>query len=185
MRRKPVRRDEVRFDGRRITTLPIDTVLENDWGRFVPIARGCGSRCCARSTGLGSGTGTGMPRRVSRRARPASGVSSSHARSLPQHPYRVFGPCTCRHCGAGFYRAGHSNSRHCSDECALESARAGRSRVNATMVRERSEARAAARAGLVCIICGEPIEAARSTRRTCSDRCRTVAHRLAKAGQLT
>jgi len=41
----------------------------------------------------------------------------------------------------------------------------------------RAVARAAARAGCVCKVCGQPITAARSTRKYCSTKCRVAAHR--------
>jgi hypothetical protein len=40
----------------------------------------------------------------------------------------------------------------------------------------RAERRAAARAGRICPVCGERIDAARSTRKFCSTRCRVAAH---------
>jgi hypothetical protein len=43
--------------------------------------------------------------------------------------------------------------------------------------RARDARRAAARAGRVCERCGTPIDAARSTKRFCSDTCRACAHR--------
>jgi hypothetical protein len=48
MRRKPVTRDEIRFNGSRITTLPIDSVREGEY-HPEPI-KAYGHRCCTRST---------------------------------------------------------------------------------------------------------------------------------------
>jgi hypothetical protein len=59
------------------------------------------------------------------------------------------------------------------------SAELRRERV-ARWVEKRSEARRAARKArepVACAVCGSPIEAVRSTRKTCSDRCRQALHR--------
>jgi hypothetical protein len=37
MRRNTVQRDEIRFNGSSITTMPANSVLENEWGKFEPI----------------------------------------------------------------------------------------------------------------------------------------------------
>jgi len=37
MRRKPVTRSEIRFNGRYISALPVDAVRKEDLGRIVPI----------------------------------------------------------------------------------------------------------------------------------------------------
>ncbi len=39
MRRRPVKRSEVRFDGKQITTLPADAVTEDSLGWLVPIEK--------------------------------------------------------------------------------------------------------------------------------------------------
>jgi hypothetical protein len=180
MRRNPVRRDEISFNGSRITTLPPDSLRADKWGRldsiprlWVPLVRSLNrtqkrdwdSRAAMRETASRAGIrGFQPPRSI----------------TIPQ-PYQAgLGPCTCEQCGREFYRAKHGSRRYCSDDCAAAAGRAHRAQHNTEMVRERSEARTAARSGQTCIICGEPLEAARSTRRTCSDRCRTAAHRRAK-----
>ncbi len=58
----------------------------------------------------------------------------------------------------------------CSERCE-------RRRKNAGRVRALSERRAEARAGRLCNHCGGPIDAARSTKRFCSPRCRVAAFR--------
>jgi hypothetical protein len=179
MRCTPVRRDEIRFNGSRITTLPLDSLRADKWGRldsiprlWAPLVRSLNraqkrdwdSRAAVREAASGAGI---------------SGFKPPRPIIIPQ-PYQA-GLCTCQQCGAEFYRAWRGSRRYCSDNCAHEADRIHRAQHNADMVRERSEARAAARSGQTCIVCGEPLEAARSTKRTCSDRCRTAAHRLAKS----
>jgi endogenous inhibitor of DNA gyrase (YacG/DUF329 family) len=92
----------------------------------------------------------------------------------------------CSQCGIR-YLGLHRMQRYfpvCSNNCAQllenEKQRARRranppdyTKVNAA----RTERRAAGRAGLVCEHCGQSFEAARSTRRFCSDICRVRWHR--------
>jgi predicted nucleic acid-binding Zn ribbon protein len=87
-------------------------------------------------------------------------------------------PDRCRQCGRRFYPARRYTGRlYCSDKCAGEVAKAKRASLNAVIVRERSLARAKARAGRKCIACGKPIKAKRSTKRFCSSDCRVAVHR--------
>ena len=44
MRRRPVSRDEIRFNGSRITTLPVDSVKVPRRGTRT-LSTGCGNRC--------------------------------------------------------------------------------------------------------------------------------------------
>ena len=67
--------------------------------------------------------------------------------------------------------------RYCSDHCQREADAPQRAKKIAKMVRRKSEALAAARAGRKCETCGEKIEAQRSTMRFCSVKCRVAAHR--------
>jgi predicted nucleic acid-binding Zn ribbon protein len=170
MRRKPITRDEIRFNGSRITTLPIDSVRGNRRDDFDPIPRLWApllpllDREVRQAWDRHKWVHDLSERVFGRKKQPPPPVT------IPQ-PYQArWGPCTCRQCGAEFYRVKGGSERYCSDRCA----NAVRS---AKMVAERSEARAAARAGRTCINCGKPIEAQRSTRHTCSDRCRVAAHR--------
>ena len=48
---------------------------------------------------------------------------------------------------------------------------------NAKLVKARSRARAAARAGRACATCGRRIKAKRASKRYCSTRCRVASHR--------
>ena len=80
---------------------------------------------------------------------------------------------SCHHCGRRFYFHYRYRSKWCSDLCARK-ARAPRM---AAVVKARSAARAKARAGRKCKVCGKPIKAQRATRQYCSVRCRVTAHR--------
>jgi hypothetical protein len=97
--------------------------------------------------------------------------------SVPR-PYRRW---YCRHCGQAFYNADKGSRRnggvplYCSDKCTAEIRRESM----APIVKARSKARAAARAGRKCETCGKAIKAQRSTMRFCSIRCRVAAHRNA------
>jgi hypothetical protein len=91
-------------------------------------------------------------------------------------PYRKW---RCRRCGQLFYNADNGYRRngrvplYCSDKCVA----AVRALAMAPVVKARSKARAAARAGRKCQTCGKAIKAKRSTMRFCSVRCRVAAHR--------
>ena len=91
----------------------------------------------------------------------------------------------CEHCGRQFLspRLPGNRVRLCSDKCQLDRRDAMQRRwrkanpahhqaINALRAKRRAEARA----GRTCGHCGRPIEAARSTRRFCSDVCRARAH---------
>ena len=84
---------------------------------------------------------------------------------------------SCRHCGRGFYRIGKYLGHVCSEVCARKAALPGLKRKIARQTAARSKKRAEARAGRSCLVCGEPMEAKRSTKRYCSERCRVAAHR--------
>lgn len=92
--------------------------------------------------------------------------------------------CGARHLGGTYYRGWSFRHRVCSNHCEAER-RAALKRQwqrdhpapSALAHAARTEKRAAAREGRQCAQCGEPITAARSTRRFCSDRCRVKAHR--------
>lgn len=96
---------------------------------------------------------------------------------------------TCRVCKKKFFNArtyrtaprtgyrvvitGKKSSSFCSDACLTK----WRKRKRAEQRKEEAATRAEARSGRVCEQCGEPIEAARSTKRYCSIKCRVAAHR--------
>jgi hypothetical protein len=179
MRRQPVTRDEVRFNGRRITTMPIDSVSEGEerWQRRKPIAplwapllRALNRKRLAdwkagaeRRTTV---AGLGFP--VAKEPEPP--IHAPHPSNRP--------PCTCRHCGREFYRTYRdSGRRYCSDICAAAVRASGRAAWRDRMVAARSQARAEARAERTCLHCGEPIESKRSTRQYCNDAHRIAAYR--------
>jgi hypothetical protein len=88
----------------------------------------------------------------------------------------------CDHCGAGYLGielTGHQRVLVCSNRCQRErqKARQRRWRVDhpsdsQSKNAKRMARRAEARSGRVCEHCGGPIEAARTTKRFCSDICR-------------
>jgi hypothetical protein len=91
----------------------------------------------------------------------------------PRHPDRAAGFDRCPapvsqlaiylpHCEREFWRTYRGSGRYCSDICVAAAGRERRAKGNAVMVKARSETRAAARADRTCIVCGEPLEAARS-----------------------
>ena len=140
MRRKPVRRDEVRFNGRSITTAPADVVGPYSWRNPTEIFKPLWEL-------LVDALGAPMP---------------------PRYELREAEPC--RQCGRKYWRNYRSGGVYCSDRCA---ALARRAKYATT----QGAARAAARAGRKCEGCGEPLRAARSTKRFCSVRCRVAAFR--------
>jgi hypothetical protein len=92
----------------------------------------------------------------------------------------------CEHCGRGYVGIQLRGDQlcFCSNRCERERRNAQQRQwrennppdyriVNAARTARRAEARA----GRVCEYCGAPIEAARSTRRFCSDICRVRQHR--------
>lgn len=91
------------------------------------------------------------------------------------------GPHECAQCGRWFvhHHIDHQSrpGRFCSDACAAVAHKASVAATQARVVEQRSAARAERRAGLKCENCGEPLEAARSTARFCSTKCRMAAHR--------
>jgi hypothetical protein len=82
-------------------------------------------------------------------------------------------PQQCRACGKWFFCAdGHTKMRFCSDPCIA----AGERAVVTAYVQSRSVSRERGRRNK-CEQCGGPLESSRSSRRYCSGRCRTAAHR--------
>ena len=176
MRRKPVSRDEIRFDGRRITTLPIDSVSEGEegWGRRKPIAPLWVPLLRALNRKRRADWIADTERRTAAASVGIRGFKEPEPIHAP-HPHRI--PCTCRRCGREFYRTHRGSDRYCSDVCAAASRARGRAAWRTKMVAARSQARAEARTGRTCLHCGEPIEARRSTRQYCNATCRIAAHR--------
>jgi hypothetical protein len=96
----------------------------------------------------------------------------------------------CEHCGRrylGVKLKGNRRVSTCSDHCEHERCKAveRRWRKDAGITTSnalRTARRAEVRAGRVCEHCGVPIEAARSTKRFCSDICRVRHSRREAAG---
>jgi hypothetical protein len=195
MRRKPVTRSEVRFDGSRIWTLPADAVrVEKDddlpWREdIVPIPKlwapllGALNRAGKRRHEEREQAIANMSiedRALYANLRISTKPTSWEPIRLPdRYIYAQPRLCTCQHCNREFYRVS-LNGRYCSDDCAKASWRDGRAGSVAAMVKARSEARAAARADRRCAHCNEPIKAQRSTNKFCSVRCRVATHREGK-----
>jgi hypothetical protein len=91
-------------------------------------------------------------------------------------------PCECRVCGQTFFQAhvtwrSKRQGSFCSDTCMDKWRRMKRVEQR----KQDSARRAEARTNRTCEVCGEPIEAARSTKRFCSTKCRVAAHRAASS----
>jgi hypothetical protein len=178
-RTKPVTRDEIRFRYWKLEAMPADAFheREGEWRtEMVPIPElwrpllrklkrehkayieGPWKELVAHyeSVGVGAGKPWDPP-------------------SLPKYVYES-DERACHHCFKDFYRIG-SHGRYCSDICAKEAARPARQRRIEKQTRIKTQKRAATRAGRECLTCGVPMEAARATKRYCSDRCRVAAHR--------
>lgn len=178
MRRKPVQREEISFRAGAIMTMPASSMRQSEWGRPEPIARLWAPllRSLNREQKQEWDARAGMREKaIAAGAVRARDFGPLESITMPQ-PYG-WDTCTCQQCGKEFWRARHASQRYCSDTCTAAARRERHGPSNARIVEARSEARAAARAGLVCITCGKPLEAARSTRKTCSGRCRTIAYR--------
>jgi hypothetical protein len=179
MRRKPIRREEVRVHRDpwrtwRIMTLPANSVRVVKYGSlhaieplWHPLLRE-----------LNQAQDQEWEDRLPLRQNLAMGMKWRGKLQKPPpveipHPVGSFcADCECRHCGAKFYRALHGGDTYCSDKCSSAARSAAASKV-------RAEARAAKRADRTCEVCDQPIKAQRSTMRFCSVRCRVAAHRNA------
>jgi len=176
MRRKPVTRSEIRFNGSFIATLPVDAVREEDRGYIAPIHKLFAP--LLRSLNRAS------KRDYDERAQAfeAIGLAQRGAWepiSLPdRYIYRMPRLCACQRCGREFYRV-TTSGHYCSDDCAEASQGEQRASRNAEMVRTRSKERAAARAGRRCANpdCNKRLKAQRSSMKFCSIRCRVAVHR--------
>jgi hypothetical protein len=74
----------------------------------------------------------------------------------------------------GLFVGDHAASL-CSDECQRKHRVPQRQKLPSRI--SRTERRRQAREGLACVVCGKAMEAQRSTRKCCSDRCRQRLHR--------
>jgi hypothetical protein len=167
-RTKPVTRDEIRCSWC-IETMPANSMCKNRDGDLEPIAN----------------LWTPLLRSLDRERRESW---ESYVKLVldnednPPKPITVPRPYrkrTCRHCGRAFYNADKGWRQnggvplYCSNKCVdvVHSA------AMVPIVKERSQARAKARAGRKCAACGKPIKAKRSTKRFCSSDCRVAVHR--------
>jgi hypothetical protein len=187
MRTKPIRRDEVRFNGYCITTMPANSVrkrrdsiilVEPIPKLWVPLLRSL-NRVARREWAAARAAPDRFPALTALLGpQPKKRKRQPITVPLPAHWGIYGGVQTCRHCGREFYRTHSSGHTYCSDKCAA----AAHSVFVAKHVKARSEERAAERAKWndTCETCGKPIKARRSTMKFCSIRCRVAAHRLAK-----
>jgi hypothetical protein len=76
---------------------------------------------------------------------------------------------TCRQCDGEFFSKG-KHTKYCTDACATKAR-------NESKIESRSWERKHARAGRTCMVCGEPFDAQRFSKRFCSGKCRVAAHR--------
>jgi hypothetical protein len=175
MRRTPVMRSEVRFDGKEITTLPADAVTEDSLGWLVPIQKLFAPllRSLDRSTSYEYEQAIQSRKDVPSQA--GVGMKPWEPIRCPWPYDRHGGPHACRRCGRGFYRsiAGrYLPTAFCSDACAEATREEVRAFHNAATKKARSEATAAARAGRRCAYCDKPLTAQRSTKKYCDAHCR-------------
>jgi endogenous inhibitor of DNA gyrase (YacG/DUF329 family) len=184
MRRKPVTREEIYFDGKHIVTLPTDAVEKDGFTArpirklWIPLLRALNQK----------------QRRSWRRDEPVRRAFVEDAlkariilkRQRPPPPVQCPEPYSiwtsdCPQCGKTFHRVYRATVRYCSNACAAAALRSGRAAANAVRVKARSEARAAARAARQCARCGTPLTAQRSTMKFCSPRCRIAGHRAQRS----
>jgi hypothetical protein len=163
MRRKPVTRVEIRFNGNHITTLPANTVRETEDGRVEVIEH-------LWTALVDSLNKAQRPKWRFGRVEPPNVIACPD----PDDGRGWHKPRQCPQCKGKFYPAmiGNGNfekARYCSDRCR-----------NTKQSLARSKDRAAGRARRVCAGCGQRFDARRSTMRFCSGKCRVAGHRAAK-----
>ncbi len=95
-----------------------------------------------------------------------------------QHAAKLLRRHRCTICGKPF--VGHHSARQCSDACRAEAIRA-RGRVSSQRIRDERHEPLPER---LCLWCREPMESERSTKRTCSDRCRAALARFERRAQV-
>jgi len=168
MRRKPVTRSEIRFNGRHITTLPVDAVRKDEFGHIAPIRELWGPLLRTLNE---------WRKRDDERAQAfkAIGFPARQRKPVPiRLPIRFVRPeprlCACQQCGREFYRA-YGSGLYCSDRCAEISWR------ETAVVKARSEPREAPHPERRCAnsTCNKPFAALRPTMKFCSMRCRIAA----------
>ena len=161
MRRKPVTRSEIRFDGSRITTLPVDAVRivsdrDFSWREYIVAIPGLWAPLLFELTEWRKRDkeqwhhfynaierANGLPLRS---WKPPEPVSLPERYAVARYRGGV-SLGTCQHWGANSIA---SNGRYCSDDCAKASWRDARAGSVAAMVKVCSEVRAAARADRHC-----------------------------------
>jgi len=168
MRRKAVTRAEIRFNGRHITTLPVDAVRKDDFGHIAPIRELWGPLLRALNERRKSDDKQAQ-------AFQALGLPARPLKPVPiRLPIRFVRPeptlCACQQCDREFYRV-YGSGLYCSDRCAEISWR------ETAVVKARSEPRAAPPPERRCAnsSCNKPFAALRSTMKFCSMHCRIAA----------
>jgi endogenous inhibitor of DNA gyrase (YacG/DUF329 family) len=165
MRNKPIRRDEIRFNGYDITTLPADSVRKGKRGNYETVRR----LWTPLLRSLNRAEGKKTEEWNAKYAAKLGPLGKPKPIACPRPEYKR----ECWHCNRKFFRSSRiGKSRFCSDRCASLVRSAKHSRA-------KSAERALARAGRTCENCGAPLQAQRSTRRFCSSYCRVTAHRAA------
>lgn len=168
MRRKPVTRSEIRFNGRHITTLPVDAVRKDEFGHIAPIRELWAP--LLRALNEWRRHDDARTQAVTAHGSPARPCKPAPVRL----PIRFMRPeprlCTCRQCRGEFYRV-YGSGLYCSDRCAEISWR------ETAMVKARTEPRTAPRPERHCAnaTCNKPFTARRSTMKFCSMHCRIAA----------
>jgi hypothetical protein len=174
LRNSPVERDEVSIRNGQIRTLPINACVldENGFPRLVDhlfeeLVEELTREWKAKEETL-------EERQLKVGLAMAQLLEDAHREAKPglSSPWC---PRQCRACGKWFFCAfGHTRMRFCSDRCIA----AGEKTVISGYVARRSATRQRGRS-TKCAHCGASMEAARSSRKFCSPRCRVAAFRAA------
>jgi hypothetical protein len=184
MRTAPVRRDEVRIDAQwRIRTLPADACRRIRYPArygydaipelFTPLVEELRQERVAwlADWQAQSAAATGIDRAFMMLAAGEPKIRRRLNSLEPRIPWPDGYPVFCRHCKREFFHRFRARpGAFCSDRCIA-------AHKNATHIAQLSQARRAARADRVCEQCDAPLDAARSSKRYCSNRCRTAALR--------
>ncbi len=105
MRRRPVTRSEVRFDGKQITTLPADAVTEDSLGWLVPIEKLFAPLLRSLDRSVRYQYARAVQSRKEFSSLAAVGMKPPEPIQCPWPYDRHGGPHTCRRCGLCFYRS--------------------------------------------------------------------------------
>lgn len=123
---------------------------------------------------------------VRREWRAYKGLKQKRPPEVSGYTYAGY-PQTCRGCGATFVAVRHNQSARpgyfCSNACVDRATKRITARVQAAVVRRRSEKRREARADLKCQHCGTALAAERGSKRYCSGTCRVAALRARRHNQ--